>query len=56
MTARLGLDPDLLSTIDLGTVVRLTLPRFGMSAGRDFRVIGLQPDFRLGVIDLTLWG
>lgn len=56
ITARLGLDPSLLSTIDLGAVVRLTLPRFGMSAGRDFRVIGLQPDYRLGVIDVTLWG
>lgn len=56
LTARLGLDPDILTTLDLGNVVRLTLPRFGMDAGRDFRVIGLQPDYRLGVIDITLWG
>lgn len=56
ITARLALDPALLATLDLGAVVRLTLPRFGMSAGRDFRIIGLQPDYRLRVIDVTLWG
>ena len=56
ITARLGLDPSLISTLDLGAVVRLTLTRFGMDAGKDFRVIGLQPDYRLRIIDVTLWG
>lgn len=56
LTARLALDESLISTLDLGAVVRLTLPRFGMSAGRDFRVIGLQPDYKLRLIDVTLWG
>ncbi len=56
VTARLALDSGLLSTLDLGVAVRLTLPRFGMDAGRDFRVIGLQPDYKLRLIDVTLWG
>jgi hypothetical protein len=56
ITARLALDASLISTLDLGVVVRLTLPRFGMAAGRDFRVIGLQPDYKLRLIDVTLWG
>ena len=43
-------------SLDLGVVVRLTLPRFDMAAGRDFRVIGLQPDYKLRLIDVTLWG
>jgi hypothetical protein len=37
-------------------VVRVTLPRFGLAAGRLLRVIGMQPDLRLNQIDLTLWG
>lgn len=56
ITARLALDASLISSLDLGVVVRLTLPRFGMAAGRDFRVIGLQPDYKLRLIDVTLWG
>ena len=56
ITARLALDASLISTLDLGVVVRLTLPRFGMDTGRDFRVIGLQPDYKLRLIDVTLWG
>lgn len=53
---KLGLDPSLLDTIDLGIVVRLTLPRFGMGSGKDFIVTGLQPDYRLKIIEVTLWG
>lgn len=54
--ARVALDPALIAALDLGAVVRVTLPRFGLAAGRLLRVIGMQPDLRLNQIDLTLWG
>jgi hypothetical protein len=43
------------ASIDLGSVVRVTLPRFGYSAGVLFRVIGMQYDLRRNRVDLTLW-
>jgi len=51
-----ALTPALADALDLGVVVRLTLPRFDLAAGKLFRVIGLQPDLRLDRLDLTLWG
>lgn len=42
--------------LDLNEVVSVTYPRFGMDTGRLFRVIGIQADYRLGQLDLTLWG
>lgn len=54
--ARIALDTDLVGVVDLGAVVRLTVPRFGMGAGKLLRVIGLRPDLRLRLLDLTLWG
>lgn len=53
---RARLDSSALSLVELGGVVRLQLQRFGMSAGQDFRVIGFTADYRLSVLDLTLWG
>ncbi len=43
------------ATIDLGSVVQVTLPRFGYDAGALFRVIGLQYDLRRNRIEMTLW-
>ena len=42
--------------LDLNDVVSITYPRFGMDAGKLFRVLGIQADYRLGQLDLTLWG
>ena len=41
---------------DIGATVRVTLPRFGLSAGRLFTVIGVDLDPRIDAVSLTLWG
>ncbi len=48
----------LLATPDLriGTVVRLSNPRFGLSAGRLFVLLGLKPELARNRATLTLWG
>lgn len=51
-----GLSSDTISLIDLGSVIKLQMNRFGMQAGKDFIVIGYTADYRLGILDLTLWG
>ncbi|WP_136419975.1 hypothetical protein [Herbaspirillum sp. ST 5-3] len=53
---RAGLDDVLASSIDLGEVIEIAYPRFGLDAGRSFVVIGMQPDLRTGIVDLTVWG
>lgn len=53
---RVALDAALAAAIDLGTVVRAVHTRFGLAAGKDFRVLGLQPDARTNMLDLSLWG
>lgn len=42
--------------IDLGDVVALVAPRFGLDAGRQFAVVGMAEDFAAGTTDLFLWG
>jgi hypothetical protein len=44
-----------LATVDLGAVVNVVYPRFGMSSGRLFRVIGIEFDLAARMIDLVLW-
>lgn len=51
-----GMDIASLSAVELGSVVRLQIQRFGMGSGKDFRVIGYTADYRLQILDLTLWG
>lgn len=53
---RAGLDASALASLELGAVVRLQHARFGMSAGKDFRVIEYTADYRLNIFDLVLWG
>lgn len=53
---RAAIDAAAITSIDLGLVVRLLHSRFGMSSGKDFRVIGYKIDLRLNIADLTLWG
>lgn len=37
-------------------VVRLTYPRFGLDAGRLFRVLGIKPELARNRLTFTLWG
>jgi hypothetical protein len=53
---RVALDASLAAAVDLGSVVRVTYPRFLLSAGKLLRVIGLRPDLARNRLDLTLWG
>lgn len=42
--------------IEMMSVVRLTHPRYGLAAGRDFRLIGRTLDLAAARIVLALWG
>lgn len=56
LVARVKLAPELLEAIEPGAVIRLALPRFGLSDGKLFTVIGLDLDAAAGVLDIDLWG
>jgi hypothetical protein len=43
-------------TLDLGDVVQLTYSRYGMSGGKLYRIIGLEPDAANRTLTLTVWG
>ena len=40
----------------LGQVVKIVNPRYGYSAGKLFRVIGVVVNWGTGTVTLTLWG
>ena len=42
--------------LELANTVRLSYPRYGLDAGKDFRVVGLVEDAAINEIELTLWG
>jgi hypothetical protein len=42
--------------VDLNQTVRVTYPRFGFEAGRNFLVVGVRDKGAQGLIDLTVWG
>lgn len=44
------------NTLALGSVIDIQLPRFGMGAGRIFRLIGISLALAAGTATLTLWG
>lgn len=46
----------LTDAIDLGSVVRLQLSRFGLNNGKDFRVIGMADNHKTRITTLDLWG
>ena len=50
------LDTALAQSLDLGNVVSLAYPRFGLTAGKLFIVTGIDADFARGKLKLTLWG
>lgn len=41
---------------EIGCVVNLTYPRFGLDAGKRFVVIGMQENFETDMLELTVWG
>jgi len=42
--------------LDLGDVITLTYARYGLDSGKQFRVLGIQPDQANKTLTLTLWG
>jgi hypothetical protein len=56
LTVSVKVDASSLSTVDLGTVVKITSSRYGLSSGKYLRVIGIQTDFENNKLDLKLWG
>lgn len=56
LTVRVRVDSTTAALFDLGKVVTLTLPRYGMGAGKQFLIIALRTDMRNFMFDLTLWG
>jgi len=42
--------------IDLGDVITLTHSRYGLDSGKQFTVLGVQPDAANHRLTLTLWG
>ena len=49
------LDDEFLA-LDLGSYVEIEHPRFGLSAGKTFIVIGVEPDAERKEITLEVWG
>lgn len=43
-------------SVDIGDIVKITLPRFGLDSGRLFVVLGIELDPRIDRVTLTLWG
>lgn len=44
------------AAVDMGDVIELTHSRFGLSAGKKFIVLGLEPDANDRVLTLSIWG
>lgn len=44
------------SLIDIGSIVSIQIPRFGLDAGKKFLVIGVVLDPRIDQVTLALWG
>lgn len=56
LRVRVRVDGAMAAVIDLGKVITLTLNRYGLSAGKDFLIIGVRTDMRNYIFELTLWG
>jgi hypothetical protein len=56
LTVSVKVDASILSVVDLGSVVKITSSRYGLSSGKYLRVIGIQTDFENNKLDLKLWG
>lgn len=56
ITASVRMDEDVAAVLDIGVVVLVVVPRWGLSGGKLFRVTGLTQRLGAGFIDLDLWG
>jgi hypothetical protein len=56
LTISARVDASLTALLDLGVLVNVVVPRWGLSAGRLFRIIGVTNRLGAGVLDLELWG
>jgi len=53
---RIPIKTDYVSNIDLGSVISLSINRFGLSAGKKFLVIGINENYRTGITTLDVFG
>ena len=53
---RVRLEPELAASIDLGQIVTVQMPRYGMDAGKKYLLVGIRTDMRNNIFDLTVWG
>lgn len=53
---QIELATDVAPGADLGGVIELAIPRFGLAGGRAFRVIGETATYETGTVSLLLWG
>jgi hypothetical protein len=44
------------AAVDLGQIVQLTHPRYGLGGGKLFLVLGLKPDGAARTLTFTVWG
>lgn len=54
--ARVKLDHENPQLVTLGSEVKIVYDRYLLQAGRNFVVVGMEPDLRRGILELTLWG
>jgi hypothetical protein len=54
-TLNVKLDQPTIAAIDLGVVVSVQVPRFGMNSGALLRVLGITADYASNSATLTLW-
>ena len=55
-TATVRWEAELATTLDIGQVVSVTFPRFGLQAGKLLLITGLTLDLRSKRAELSLWG
>ena len=56
LRVRVRVDATLTGSLDLGKVVTLQVPRYGLNSGKLFLIIGTETDMRNRIYTLTLWG
>lgn len=45
-----------IASLDIGKVITITHPRYGLSGGKQFVILGLRADFQANAVQLTIWG
>ena len=56
LRVRVPMSASMLSTIDLADCVEVVYPRFGMSAGKQFLVVGIDAQWGARTVTYSLWG